>query len=170
MATLIAALRTTPLALVILVASCAGSSSGASDAATGAVAPQSIEAGDVRLDALAPQELPPGRCGLFAWAQTPVQPILALVAYSNPAEARVRIDGRERVLPRTAVDGQSIHGQFETQTFAERGLAITVDVTFDTARQLRDGAAIERGVLRIVDREGWETIVPIGGMAACVAN
>lgn len=135
-----------------------------------AVSPQSIEAGELRLDALEAQEHPAGRCGLYAWAQTSVRPILALVSFTNPTEARVRINGREQIMPRTAASGESIYGQFETQTFADSGVTITLEVTFDPARQMRDGAAIERGTLRVLDRRGWETIIPIGGMVACVAN
>jgi hypothetical protein len=32
---------------------------------------------------------------------------------------------------------------------------------------LRDGAVIEEGVIRLSDREGWQTIIPVTGMVAC---
>jgi hypothetical protein len=60
-----------------------------------------------------------------------------------------------------------VRGHFEQQTYSDGRLTIVVDVRFNTDQQLRDGAAVERGVLRIRDDEGWETIVPVGGILAC---
>lgn len=129
--------------------------------------PQSIVAGDVRFDVLAPQELGVGRCGLFLWAQNTDAPLFIFTAYDNPAQAHVRPNGRERILRRTAYSGAIVRGHFEQQTYSDARLTVVVDVRFNTDQPLRDGAAIERGVLRIRDDEGWETIVPVGGILAC---
>lgn len=119
------------------------------------------------LEELAPQQLNPGACGMFLWAQSGERPVFVFVALANPAEARVRRDGRDRTLRRTAADGQSEHGHFESQTFSDERITIETDVQFSTTRRLQDGAVIESGVIRVRDREGWETIVPVSGMVAC---
>ena len=149
------------LGAIAATAACAG---GARDERS---YPQSVVAGDVRLDVLAPQELGVGRCGLFLWAQNAEAPLFIFTAYDNPTQAHVRPSGRERVLRRTAYSGAMVRGHFEQQTYSDGRLTIVVDVRFNTDQQLRDGAAVERGVLRIRDDEGWETIVPVGGILAC---
>jgi hypothetical protein len=128
---------------------------------------QSVMAGDIRLDALPSQPLDRGRCGLFVWAQNAQQPVLVMAAFSNPSEAVVKADGRERLLRRTQFGGEIFHGHFDRQTFANDSFSLTLDVTFDRERDLRDGAVVRQGVLRVVDREDWETIVPISGVLAC---
>lgn len=128
---------------------------------------QSIEAGGLRLETLAPQRMDAGQCGLFLWAQGSQQPAFIFAAFNEPAEARVRPNGRERTLARTAVDGQAYSGVYENQTFTDGRLTVTVEVTFDPNRALRDGAVVDHGVLRLRNEDGWETILPIGGMAAC---
>lgn len=125
-----------------------------------------IEAGEVTLEALPSQPLPAGRCGMFLWSRGD-QPMFVLVAYSNPGEAMVRADGRNRFMRRTAIGGEPQFGHFERQTFADGRLTIGVEVEFDPERPLTDGAIVRQGVLRLRDRRGWDTIVPVGGMVAC---
>jgi hypothetical protein len=129
-------------------------------------APQAVRAGELRLEELAPQPLVRGACGMFLWARTGEQSVFVFVAFANPAEAHVRLDGRARVLRRSAAEGPSQHGHFEEQTYADSGLTIETDVQF-SAEPLRNGAVISGGVMRVRDREGWETIVPVTGMVAC---
>jgi len=146
----------------LLLSACAGQGGGAATSY-----PQSAAGGDLRFDVLDPQPLDAGRCGLYVWAQSAQQPLFIAVAYNTPAQVHVRIDGRDRVLARTSFDGAPNLGHFEMQTFADRTLSLTLDVTFDADRPLRDGASIRSGVMRVTDQEGWETIVPIGGLLAC---
>lgn len=151
------------VALFVLGA-CAGQSAGAP-----ASFPQSVAGRDLRFDVLEPRPLEAGRCGLYVWAQSAQQPLFIAVAYNTPAQVHVRIDGRDRVLARTSFDGAPNSGHFEVQTFEDRTIALTLDVAFDLERPLRDGASIRSGVMRVRDREGWETIVPIGGLLACAS-
>lgn len=125
-----------------------------------------VRAGEIWFEALPPQQLPSGRCGLFLWARS-AQPVFVLVAYDTPNAAYVRANGRERALERTAFEGDRVHGQFERQTFSDGHLTLDVDLTFDERRPVRDGAIVEHGVIRVVGEEGWQTIVPVGGMVAC---
>lgn len=126
-----------------------------------------VEVEAVRLEQLAPQELGQGACGLFLWARATPQPILVLAAFANPAEARIRIDGRDRALRRTTGEGEVRFGHFSVQTFADDSLTIQTDVEFSVSRPMRDGAAIDGGVIRLRDADGWETIIPVTGLLAC---
>lgn len=130
--------------------------------------PETMRGGNVaQFERLAAQSLEPGQCGLFLWAQSSQQPVFIMAAFDDPPQARVRVDGRERILQRTSVEGVSVHGHYEVQTYRSGNVAITVDVTFDNDRRLRDGAVVERGVIRSIGSDGSETIVPVGGMVAC---
>lgn len=128
---------------------------------------QTLQAGDVRFEALPPQELPRGRCGLFLWARTTSPMLLMTVMGEEDSAARVRTDGSQRSLPRTQFEGTPVHGQFERQTFSDGRLTLEVDLHFDETRPIRDGAIIRDGVVRVVNRAGWKTILPVGGLVAC---
>jgi hypothetical protein len=129
-------------------------------------AQSTAEPGEITLEALEPQELPPGRCGLFLWSRD-AQPSLVLVAFANPTEARVRTNGRNRYLRRTAFAKELVYGHFERQTFTDGRLTFDVDIAFDPDRQLRSGAVVKSGVIRSRDGGRWESITPVGGLVAC---
>ncbi|MBL8549592.1 MAG: hypothetical protein JNJ73_06385 [Hyphomonadaceae bacterium] len=148
----------------------AGLALAAAASGTAAAAPdsrQTVQAGDVRFEALPPQELRRGECGLFLWARTNSPMLLMTVIGAEDSVARVRADGSQRTLPRTEFDGSPVHGQFERQVFSDGRLTLEVDVHFDANRQIRDGAIVQSGVVRVVNRAGWKTILPVGGMVAC---
>jgi hypothetical protein len=125
-----------------------------------------VQAGDVRFEELPPQSLERGRCGLFLWART-AQPVLLMAVVDEPSAARVRMDGSQRMLPRTRFDGAPAFGQFERQTFSDGRLTLEVDVQFDAERNIRDGAIVREGVVRVLSGGGWQTILPVGGLVAC---
>ncbi|MBI1187121.1 MAG: hypothetical protein GC206_07295 [Alphaproteobacteria bacterium] len=115
---------------------------------------------------LEPQGLEAGRCGLFLWSRGE-RPEFVFVAYDQPAAARVKISGRERDLPRTAFSGAVLTGHFEQQTYAQDGVTLDVQVRADETRTVRDGTIISDGVIRVIENNGWESVVPVGGMIAC---
>lgn len=127
---------------------------------------QDISIGGHNLQGLAAQKLTPGRCGLFLWSKTE-RPVFILFATENPAQALMRIGGRDRKLSRKAASGQAVLGHYEKQTFAADKYSFEVDLTYRQDDKLLDGAVIERGIMRTRDKAGMETILPIGGMIAC---
>ncbi|MBY0562964.1 MAG: hypothetical protein K2P58_02160 [Hyphomonadaceae bacterium] len=153
-------------ALAVLIAGCASASRAERQDAP-EQSRQTIDAGAVQLETLAPQPLNPGQCGLFLWAQGSQEPAFVFVSYNRPAEAIVRPNGRERRLARTAGEGATVSGVFESQAFSDGRMTLSVDVTFDPERELHGGAVVDRGVLRLRDQDGWETVIPVGGLAAC---
>ena len=128
-----------------------------------------VEAGDVRLEEIPPQPLEEGSCGLFLWARGD-EPVLVLATFQDTNQAYIRADGDLRSLRRTRFAGERVHGHFERQIFSDGRLTLDVDLHFDTERALRDGAVVERGVIRVTSgREGWQAVVPVGGVVACKA-
>ncbi|MEZ5995728.1 MAG: hypothetical protein R3C25_08230 [Hyphomonadaceae bacterium] len=151
------------LGLAILTAACAGGSRRA--------APENqqttVDAGSIQLQPLPAQTLGAGQCGLFLWTPSAQEPTLVAAAFNTPSEARIRVEGRTRTLPRLTAEGQLNHGHFERQSFSDGQITLVLDVQFDRNRELRDGAALEGGSLRIRDGQGWEAVMPVGGMVAC---
>ena len=127
-----------------------------------------VDAGVIRFQPLEPQPMAPGACGLFLWAQSAQQPIMVLAAFAAPAEARVKLRDRESVLRRTAAEGEARYGHYEMQTYSDGRLTLVVDVTFGAA-PMQGGARIEHGIIRVTDRDGWQAIVPVGGLVGCEA-
>jgi hypothetical protein len=121
------------------------------------------------LGELAPQTLEQGQCGLFLWS-VGERPQLVLVAYDRPSGALISSGGRERYLSRTAFGGEQSSGHFERQTFTGNGLTMRVELSWDTTRQVRDGAVVREAQITLTDRDGWETVIPAGGMSGCQRN
>lgn len=130
------------------------------------VAAQQAATPDLTLERLEPQTLEVGECGMFLWSRAN-EPELMLVAWDKPGLARFRANGRVYSLPRVAFSGESANGHFERQRYSDGGVTVHLDVSFDRERQLRDGAYVRDGVMRVTSRRGWETVAPVGGMTAC---
>lgn len=125
-----------------------------------------VDVGVFRLDALQAQKLSPGRCGLFLWSRTE-RPVFIMFATEAPAEATVRIGGRNRQLARKITSGERVLGHFEKQTFANGQYSLEVELIYDVTRPIQDGAIIKQGVMRTVDKKGFATVMPVGGMIGC---
>ena len=125
-----------------------------------------VDIGGIKLEALSAQKLSPGRCGLFLWSRTQ-QPVFIMFAYESPAGATVRIGGRDRQLVRKTTDGERVFGHFEKQTFSSNQYSFDVELTYDTSRPIQDGAIIKQGVMRTTDKQGFATVLPVGGMIGC---
>lgn len=140
--------------------------------AAGAAGAQSVgdqvSVGGFALQGLAAQTLTPGRCGLFLWSKTE-RPVFILYATENPAQALVRIGGRDRKLARKTTSGDSLLGHFEKQTFAGDKYSLDVDLKYEHDGKIRDGAMIQSGVMRSRDAKGAITVLPVGGMIGCKA-
>jgi len=128
-----------------------------------------ISVGAVELQGLPAQALAAGRCGLFLWSKTE-RPVFILYATESPARALVRIGNREHRLDRKQVSGEAILGHYEKQTFAGGRYSFEIDLVYDREARLKDGAVIQKGVLRTRDQKGFETILPVGGMIGCKAS
>jgi hypothetical protein len=125
-----------------------------------------VSFGEIELQALKSQKLTPGRCSLFLWSKTE-RPVFVLFATEDPAQALVKIDGREYRMSRKTASGDAIFGHYEKQSFVGGKFRFDLDLTYERNDKVQDGAIIERGVLRSRDKAGFETILPVGGMIGC---
>lgn len=121
----------------------------------------------VVLERLEPQDMNPGECGLFLWSRDDRQD-LVFAAFDTPGIARVRTDGRTWSIPRRSFGGESSNGHFERQSYSNNDMTVVADLSFDAARPMSDGVVVKDGTLRITSSRGWETVIPVGGMAACM--
>jgi hypothetical protein len=120
----------------------------------------------IAVEALAPQTLVKGKCGLFLWTRT-ADPQFVFVAFDTPAEARMRVSGRNVTFERVAFDGLPRAGHFERQTFQAGDLSIEAEIDWDDVRPVRDGALVRQGTVRLRAASGWETLMPVAGLSAC---
>lgn len=125
-----------------------------------------VSFGEIELEALKSQKLTAGRCSLFLWSKTE-RPVFVMFASEDPAQALVKIDGREFRMSRKTTSGESVLGHFEKQTFVGGKYRFDLDLTYERNGKVQDGAIIERGILRSRDKAGFETILPVGGMIGC---
>ena len=154
------------MATILKRIACAAFAMSMAGAALAQTAGEQVSLGGFALQGLAAQPLTPGRCSLFLWSKTE-RPVFILYATENPAQALVRINGRDRKLARKATSGESLLGHYEKQTFSADKYNLDVDLTYVRDSKMVDGAMIERGVMRSRDAKGAVTIVPVGGMIGC---
>lgn len=131
-----------------------------------APAPAVTSAADVlaKTGELPPQTLAPGACGLFLWTQTePVR--FVFFSQAGTDKAVMKIDGVDTALELTSVGGD-LFGQFMTQ-MTYRSAAGNVGVTYRPGDLLDGGQRIESGRLSLVNKAGWETMIPVLGLSAC---
>jgi hypothetical protein len=130
-----------------------------------AAAPVAVTTVDV--GTLPPQELAAGQCGLFLWTNSS-DPRLVFVSLSG-GDARMVVDGEQLALARNAAEGQEYLGQFESQNFysLEMNVALTIEV--ERRPNLVDGAVIPSATLRVTESNGWDTVIPVGGLIGCGA-
>ncbi len=121
------------------------------------------------LSELAPQRLRAGECGMFLWTRTSER---KLVMFSKAVDngAMVMLNGREQNVPRVSGDGRIVMGYNAQQSYVWRGLFLQVNIEFEQRSGLGRGAVIPTGTIRMSRRDGWEYVVPVGGLIACEAK
>jgi hypothetical protein len=125
--------------------------------------PTSLEA---VLGELPAQSLRKGECGMFLWSRTEDRKLI-LFSRGNDDGAIVMLEGREQNIPRVATDGRVVLNYSEQQSYVWRGYALQVKVDFEQRQGIGRGAIIPNGTIRMSRRDGWEYVVPVGGLLAC---
>ncbi|MGF7147895.1 hypothetical protein FHS96_001504 [Sphingomonas zeicaulis] len=119
------------------------------------------------LGVLPPQAAPRAGCGLYLYVGSAGQ-ALVLAADSSTGTARIMLDGLVAVLPFAGFEGVPRTGFSPRMRYASDAVAVDLDLDMDDRREMTDGAAIERGALRL-DRTGGDSIaLPVKGVIACV--
>lgn len=114
---------------------------------------------------LAPRRLAAGECGMFLWTKGAEPKLVLFNARTGGAHAVLR--GREVQLARAAADGTEVLGQFENQVFRVGDTSIQLTVGFERRAGLARGVVIPHGTMRVRREDGWEVIMPVGGLVAC---
>lgn len=149
--------------MIALLAACASGSDQGFVAAK-AVAP-AISA--VPKEGLPPQELKPGQCGLFLWGMSAPR-MFVLFKEGASGNALILMDGIPTSLAMTS-SGGDVFGQFMTQMkFANPASGQTVTMTLEPGQSLDGGQRVESGNLLFRNADGWETILPVTGVRACM--
>jgi len=131
-----------------------------------AAAAASGQPGEVRLLEVPPQRLKSGQCALALWSRA-AKPERVMMAFSDPAVARVRFAERTEDLPQTGREGRQVFGHYPLQSYANEKVTLTVRVDFEPRDQLIGGAIARNGTIEIVSVSGWSATVPVGGIVAC---
>ena len=153
-------LQAATMLLLPLVAGCAATTSSPQPPAT-----QQVAASDGEFGRLAARKLSKGSCGLFLWTKSSDR---KLVFFSTPnGGASVVLGGAEVELERSAVEGAEVLGLYERQTFIRPNERLQVTVGFERRPGMDRGVVVPQGSLRLVRPDGWEMILPVGGLVAC---
>ncbi len=126
---------------------------------------QSAPADDRTVGTLAPRKLAAGECGMFLWARSAERNLVFF--NTRGGDGQMVLSGREARLARVSADGAEVLGQFENQTFRYDTLSIELQIKFEKRPGLARGAVIPQGALRLKRDDGWELILPVGGLVGC---
>jgi hypothetical protein len=150
-------------AVALFVAGCAGSPetkasvAGASGSALGSVPSEGLP----------PQSLAAGECGLFLWGMSAPR---KFVFFANGTTSNALIllnDQPQRMSMLTA--GGDVFGQFLTEMrFQSAPEGGTVSVSIKPGDVLDGGQRVDSGNILFRDAQGWETVLPVTGVRACI--
>jgi hypothetical protein len=151
-------------AAAVLFTACAGTG-GSKSAADAAEAASAINT--VPVEGLPPQRLEPGQCGLFLWGMSAPRRFVFFTE-GTAGKALVLVNDAAVSMPMTTAGGE-VFGQFLTLMkfeAAETGSSVTVTINPGVA--LEGGQRVDSGNILFKDAEGWETVLPITGVRACM--
>ncbi len=121
--------------------------------------------GESHIGTLPPRKLAAGECAMFLWLRNAERKLIFFGA--REGTGRAVIDGEEVGMKRIVIDGREAFGQYENQTFTYPGHRIQINVGFETRAGMDRGVVVSQGTLRLQQDDGWEYILPVGGLVAC---
>jgi hypothetical protein len=116
---------------------------------------------------LPPQRLEPGQCGLFLWSMSAPRKFVFFSEATSGA-ALVLIDDVPVRVKMTSAGGD-VFGQFLTNSeFQDAATGRIVQVMINPGEPLEGGQRVESGNLLVHNADGWETVLPVTGVRACL--
>ncbi len=113
------------------------------------------------------QTLAAGECGVFLWGQTTPRRFV-FFSETTSGEALILVGDEARTLKQTAARGEVI-GSFLTESdFRAADDQLTASLVIVPGDQLEDGQRIGSGRLVTRGKDGWETVLPVAGLYACL--
>jgi len=118
------------------------------------------------LAVLPKQQLPAKGCAAFLWTLSGTQPMIAM-ASADPAQIRLSLAGTITDLPRISQQDDAGFGFSNSATYGSGDVTATLDMKVMARGDLKDGALVPEGTLRL-DRKGQDGVVlPVVGMIGC---
>lgn len=157
-----------PLAILFtsfLIASCTSTPKDS----TARLSENALEAtiAEVPAEGLPPQTLEAGECGLFLWVMAAPRRF-TFFAEASSSEALMLHEGTPQKLIATETDGE-VFGQFFTEIqYLSADGAWSVNVSLKPGEMLEGGQRVESGRLVTTGSDGWETVLPVTGVRACI--
>lgn len=149
----------------LLVAGCASAPDPASD--NSPVDAMTSPTAEVPVEGLPPQKLEAGQCGLFLWGMAAPRRFTFFTEASS-GSALVLHKGTSHELVVTDTNGE-VFGQFFTDTqYLSTDGTWSVNLSLTPGEILEGGQRIESGRLVTTGADGWETVLPVTGVRACV--
>jgi hypothetical protein len=118
------------------------------------------------LAVLPKQDLPAKGCAAFLWSASGTRALIAM-ATADPAQLRLSIGGAVTDLARDQQQGTGGFGFADTADYKSGDTSATLDMTIVARGDLKDGASVPEGTLRL-DRTGQDSVVlPVVGLIGC---
>lgn len=112
------------------------------------------------------QELPPKGCAAFLWTTSGTRTLVAM-ATADPAQLRLSLGGTITDLARASQQGDAGFGFANSADYGSDDVTATLDMTVVARGDIKDGAQVSGGTLRL-DRKGQDGVVlPIVGLIGC---
>ncbi|MBA3070120.1 MAG: hypothetical protein FP825_16750 [Hyphomonas sp.] len=152
------------LVAALVLTACAGTprTTTAETAQATAAAIDSVPAGG-----LPPQRLEPGQCGLFLWGMSAPRKFV-FFSEATSGTALALLDDMPQKLRMTSAAGD-VFGQFLTDMeFQDAATGRSVHILINPGEPLEGGQRVDTGNLLVRSADGWETILPVTGVRACM--
>ncbi|MFN7177975.1 hypothetical protein [Hyphomonas sp.] len=118
-------------------------------------------------EGLPPQRLAPGECGLFLWGMAAPRKFV-FFAKATSGNALVLMNESPTSLSMAAAGGD-VFGQFLTEMeYAGTEPARRVKISVKPGEVLEGGQRVESGTILFIGADGWETVLPVTGVRACM--
>ena len=133
--------------------------------ATAQAAPPSALEG-LPLAELPKQQLPAKGCAAFLWTASGTRTLVAM-ATADPAQLRLSLGGTITDLARASAQGDAGLGFANSADYGSGDVTATLDMTVTARGDIKDGASVPEGTLRL-DRKGQDGVVlPVVGLIGC---
>lgn len=149
---------------LLITAACSSAPKAEDPAALTRLAAPSAE---VPVEGLPAQKLAPGECGLFLWGMSAPRRFVFFTEASS-GQALILHDNAPQKLTVTEAGGE-VFGQFFTETgYTAPGADWTVTLSLTPGELLEGGQRVRSARLVTRGADGWETVLPVTGVRACM--
>jgi hypothetical protein len=114
------------------------------------------------------QALPAKGCAAFLWSNGPKRELVAM-ATADPAQLRLKLDGKTFDVARAAQQGAAGFGFAGSTEYRGADVTAFLDLAVETKQDLTGGGVVPAATLRI-DRPGRDTVIaPVAGIVGCAS-